>query len=310
MMSGILSCWRKKPAHATILSALSYLALLISTTSSFAATYSLPPVPKRLIGEEQYHSVVKGDYFQALAEQYNVGFLALMAANPGVDPFLPPDGKKLTIPSQMLLPYGERTGIVINLPELRLYYFQPDQSLVHVFPVGVGRLGLETPRTTSLIGEKREDPVWRPTEEMKARYLAEKGVVLADEVPPGPNNPFGKYALRLGTSQYLIHGTNQRFGIGMRASSGCIRMYDDDIKWLYENVPLGTQVKILDQPVKMSYEAAGVKLFEVHTPLSSDTVEAQLRASEAKLSTFLKDKANNYRSDIESATGLVVRVTQ
>jgi len=236
---------------------------------SIAKIYSLPAEGSRLIGETQFHQVEKGDYFQQIAEKYDVGFLALMTANPGVDPFLPTVGQKLVIPSQMLLPFGKREGIIINLPELRLYYFPENEDSVHVFPVGVGRQGLATPKTVSYIGEKRKDPVWRPTAEMKERYFAKHGKKMADEVPAGPNNPFGKYALRLGTSVYLLHGSNRRFGIGMRASSGCIRLYDEDIEWLYEHVKINTPVRIIDQTIKLSYEPKQ-KLLEVHSPLTTD----------------------------------------
>ena len=242
--------------------------VLLCSTQLQAIDYVLPEPGKRLLGEPAYHTVVKGDYFQAIAEQYDVGFLALMAANTGIDPFLPPIGHKLNIPTQLLLPFVRHEGLVINLPELRLYYFSPDKRYVHVFPVGIGRLGLETPKTTSYIGEKRINPVWRPTKALKQRYQ-QQGVMLADEIPAGPNNPFGKYAMRIGTSEFLIHGTNKRFGIGMRVSSGCIRMYDDDIAWLFNHVPLNTPIKIIDQPVKMSYEQTSGKLIEIHQPLSA-----------------------------------------
>ncbi|MGB1263460.1 MAG: L,D-transpeptidase family protein [Cognaticolwellia sp.] len=262
------------------------------TPISFAKSYSLPAEGSRLIGEEQYHIVEKGDYFQAIAEQYDVGFLALMTANPGVGPFLPEIGHKLTIPSQMLLPFGKREGIVINLPELRLYYFPDNEAKVHVFPVGIGRQGLATPKAVSYIGEKRKNPVWRPTAEMKARYLKERGKTLADEVPPGPNNPFGKYALRLGTSVYLLHGSNQRFGIGMRASSGCIRLYDDDIEWLYQHVKLNTPVRIIDQTIKLSYEPK-TKLIELHSPLTGDDGQQSRLEVTDSLLEFVGDLPDN-----------------
>lgn len=248
---------------------LSLFLLSFISTKSVAKSYDLPAPGSKLIGEVQYHQVVKGDYFQLIAEKYNVGFLALMAANPDVDPFLPTVGQQLIIPSQMLLPYGKREGIIINLPELRLYYFPENSDQVHVFPVGIGREGLATPKTVSYISEKRKDPVWRPTAEMKARYFVEHGKKLADEVPAGPKNPFGKYALRLGTSVYLIHGSNQRFGIGMRASSGCIRLYDEDIEWLYQNVKVNTPVRIVEQTIKLSYES-DKRLIEIHSPLTGD----------------------------------------
>ena len=237
-----------------------------------ATEYLLPDSSSRLIGEHQSHVVVKGEYFQQLAEQYNVGFLALMSANPGVDPFLPEAGKNIIIPTAMLLPYGERQGIVINLPELRLYYYSPEQNKVFVFPVGIGQEGLPTPNTTTFISDKRKNPTWRPTIAMRERYFKKNGKHLAKEVPAGANNPFGKYALRLGNSVYLIHGTNQRFGVGMRASSGCVRMYDDDIKWLFDNVAVNTSVKIINQPIKMSYEKGQKQLIEVHSSLAEENI--------------------------------------
>jgi L,D-transpeptidase ErfK/SrfK/L,D-transpeptidase YbiS len=252
--------------------------LLIYSVSflSLASVYNLPAPDSRLIGEQTIHKAIKGDYFQALAENYNVGFFALLAANPDVDPFLLKPGTNIIIPKQMLLPYGKREGIVINLAELRLYYYPKGEGLVYVFPVGIGRQGLETPHLTSFIGDKRRDPIWRPTKAMRERYFIEHGREMAKEFPAGPDNPFGKYALRIGTSEYLLHGTNKRFGIGMRASSGCIRMYDHDIEWLYNNIAVGTAIRILEQPIKMSYEHEG-KMIELHSPLTPDGM------SEAKL---------------------------
>ncbi len=243
------------------------LVLLYSFTIQ-ATEYTLPANNSRLLGTPIKHIVEKGDYFQKIAEKYNVGLLALIEANPDIDPFLPEKGTSLVIPAQLLLPYIKREGIVVNLPELRLYYFSPDTNTVHVFPVGIGQQGLETPRTFSYISEKRKNPTWTPSKEMQQRYLTKQGKKLPDKIPPGPNNPFGKYALRLGMSEYFIHGSNQRFGIGMRSSSGCIRMYDNDIKWLYDNVLLKTPVRIIDQPIKMSAETPTLKLIEIHQPLS------------------------------------------
>ena len=252
-----------------ISTALLFAFLFIFGVKTVSATvYETVKGKQRLIGQPTVHKVVKGDYFQQLAEQYNVGFLALLAANPEHDPFLLKIGSEVVIPNQMLLPFISQEGIVINLPELRLYYFSPDENKVHVFPVGIGRQGLSTPLTSTVIGDKRKDPVWRPTQEMQDRHFAQHGKYLAKEVPAGPDNPFGKYALRLGTSEYLIHGTNKRFGIGMRASSGCIRMYDENIKWLFDNVPVNTKVRVINQPVKMSYENGDKQLIEIHQPLS------------------------------------------
>jgi lipoprotein-anchoring transpeptidase ErfK/SrfK len=280
------------------------------TNFSFAKVYKLPAANSRLIGEVQYHQVAKGEYFQELAEKYNVGFLALMSANPGIDPFLPPVGEELIIPTQMLLPFGKRQGIVINLPELRLYYFPENSDQVHVFPVGIGRQGLETPKTISYISDKRKDPIWRPTEEMKERYLIEHGKKLADEIPPGPNNPFGKYALRLGTSVYLIHGSNRRFGIGMRASSGCIRLYDEDIEWLYQEVKINTPVRIIEQPIKLSYES-DKRLLEVHSPLTDEKGNAGQLIVSSSIKRFvgnLPENKNILQQQIAKPKGLVIEL--
>ncbi len=252
-----------------------------------AAIFQLPADGSRLIGEPAFYRVVQGDYFQQIAEYHNVGMLALIAANPEVDPFLPKVGSQIQLPTQMILPFAERKGIVINLSELRLYYFPPNEKLVYVFPIGIGRQGLSTPKVVSYIGEKRKDPTWYPPLEMRQRYLEEKGVALPKAVPAGENNPLGQYALRIGTSQYLIHGTNQRAGIGLRASSGCIRMYAQDIEWLYYNVHTNTQIRIVDQPIKMSYEASGEKLIEVHEPLSETSVSELFSIELPAIQTFI-----------------------
>jgi lipoprotein-anchoring transpeptidase ErfK/SrfK len=282
-----VSIYNKLLNHITYFVLLSFF---LASQLTYATEYDLPAKDFRLIGVDQNHKVKKGDYFQKIAEQYNVGFLALMAANPDIDPFLPELDSDIVIPRAMLLPYVKREGIVINLPELRLYYFLPQENKVHVFPVGIGREGLATPKATSYISSKRKDPTWRPTIAMRQRYFAEHGKEMLKEIAAGPNNPFGKYALRLGKSEYLIHGTNQRFGIGMRASSGCIRMFDDDIKWLFENIPLNTKVRIIEQPIKMSYESGGRRFIEVHSPLTVENVVQKSIITSAVKSFVGKDE--------------------
>ncbi len=255
--------------------------------AALAAVYSLPQNGSRLIGHTQVHIAQEGDYFQALAERYNVGFHALLAANPNIDPFLIPEGSDITIPSSMLLPATKLRGIVINLAELRLYYFPENGNTVHVFPVGIGKIGFDTPIMTSYISEKLEQPTWRPTEATKKRYYDQYQITLPKEVPPGPDNPFGNHALRIGTTVYLIHGSNQRFGIGMRASSGCIRMYDRDIKWLYDHVPFDTPVSIINQPVKISQEPDKSTLIELHQPLTLKNTKQTEPALEVQITELI-----------------------
>lgn len=243
---------------------------------ALANVYTLPENGSRLIGEIQMHTVVKGDFFQTIAKQYNIGILELMETNPGVDPFLPDVGTKLVIPTQMLLPDVPRTGIVINLPELRLYYFPKNGKEVHVFPVGIGRIGRETPEMVTKIKSRIPNPSWTPPASIRKEHLEERGEVLPRIVPAGPDNPLGKYAMQLsyGDGSYLIHGTNKDFGIGMRVSSGCIRLNPDDIEWLFHQAKYGDSVRIINQTVKTSSEPDGEQIIEVHSALSKSELDA------------------------------------
>ncbi|AIL72406.1 peptidase [Vibrio vulnificus] len=254
-----------------------FCAALMSWKSD-AATYDLPAEGSRLIGRIQHHVVEKGETMANIAKQYDVGFLALMAANKGVDPFLPQEGYVLSIPSEMVLPPVEYQGIVINLAELRLYYFEPELGKVHVFPVGIGRVGRDTPEMVTSIREKRPNPTWTPPASIRKEYR-EKGIELPKIVPTGPDNPLGEYALRLayGSGDYLIHGTNKDFGIGLRVSAGCIRMEPKDIEWLFSQVDKGQRVKIINQPVKVSLEPGRIVYLEAHEPLTrSNGVQDEL----------------------------------
>ena len=237
-----------------------------------ANTWPLPPPGSRLVGQNTVHVVEdNGGSLEAIAKKYNVGFLALLQANPGVDPYVPRPGSVLTIPLQTLLPDAPREGIVINLAELRLYYYQPGTNSVTVYPIGIGQLGGDTltPTMVTTISDKRANPTWTPTANIRARYKA-NGIDLPAVVPAGPDNPMGHHAIRLAAygGVYLLHGTNADFGIGMRVSSGCIRLRDGDIETLFRQVTPGTKVNIINTPIKASVETNGVLLVEVHQPLS------------------------------------------
>ncbi|MBC6503662.1 L,D-transpeptidase family protein [Citrobacter freundii] len=237
-----------------------------------ANTWPLPPPGSRVVGQNAVHVVEdNGGSLEAIAKKYNVGFLALLQANPGVDPYVPRPGSVLTIPLQTLLPDAPREGIVINLAELRLYYYQPGTNSVTVYPIGIGQLGGDTltPTMVTTISDKRANPTWTPTANIRARYKA-NGIDLPAVVPAGPDNPMGHHAIRLAAygGVYLLHGTNADFGIGMRVSSGCIRLRDGDIETLFRQVTPGTKVNIINTPIKASVEPNGVRLVEVHQPLS------------------------------------------
>ncbi|MRS13535.1 L,D-transpeptidase family protein [Enterobacteriaceae bacterium RIT691] len=255
------------------------LMALVAFTASLAAalparanTWPLPPAGSRLVGENRYHVVENdGGSLEAIAKKYNVGFLALLQANPGVDPYVPRAGSVLTIPLQTLLPDAPREGMVLNLAELRLYYYPPGKNSVTVYPIGIGQLGGDTltPTMVTTVSDKRANPTWTPTANIRARYKA-NGIDLPAVVPAGPDNPMGHHAIRLSAygGVYLLHGTNADFGIGMRVSSGCIRLRDGDIEKLFKQVTPGTKVNIINTPIKTSVEPGGVHLVEVHQPLS------------------------------------------
>nr|WP_216611945.1 L,D-transpeptidase family protein [Vibrio sp. RE86] len=238
----------------------------------------MPIEGSSIVGRTQYHQIEKGDTLANIAKQYDVGFLSLMAANKGVDPFLPQEDYVLTIPTKIILPNVQREGIVINLAELRLYYFEPEINKVHIFPVGIGRVGRDTPEMETSISQKRPNPTWTPPNSIRQEYL-EKGIELPRVVPAGPENPLGEYALRLahGVGDYLIHGTNKDFGIGLRVSSGCIRMEPKDIEWLFPQVKLGEKVTVINEPIKVALEPDRSVFLEAHEPLTrSDGIKQNL----------------------------------
>ncbi|KLP60344.1 L,D-transpeptidase LdtE [Enterobacter asburiae] len=246
------------------------LSSLGALNSARAMDYPLPPAGSRLIGQNQTYAIQEGDNkLQTIARRFNTAAQVILETNNTIAPVNPAPGTVITIPSQMLLPDTPREGIVVNLAELRLYYFPPGENIVQVFPLGIGQLGLETPVTTTRVSQKIPNPTWTPTPGIRARSL-EQGIKLPPVVPAGPNNPLGRFALRLGVGngEYLIHGTSAPDSVGLRVSSGCMRMNAPDIKALFEQVRVGTRVQIINEPVKFSVEPDGKRYIEVHRPLA------------------------------------------
>ncbi|GDX04166.1 L,D-transpeptidase [Buttiauxella sp. A111] len=244
------------------------------THSALAVTYPLPPEGSRLVGKSFVITVPEGNTqpLEYFAAQYDQGFSNMTEANPGVDLFLPRAGTQLTIPQQLILPDTARQGIVINVAEMRLYYYPEGSNTVQVLPIGIGQAGRETPRNwVTHVERKQEAPAWTPTANTRKEY-AREGKTLPAFVPPGEDNPMGLYAIYIG-KLYAIHGTNANFGIGLRVSQGCIRLRKDDIKYLFDNVPVGTRVQFIDQPVKTTLEPDGQRWLEVHEPLSRNRAE-------------------------------------
>ncbi|MCS2154893.1 L,D-transpeptidase [Scandinavium goeteborgense] len=250
------------------------LGLAAVIHSAQAVTYPLPPEGSRLVGAPLIVTVPEGNTqpLEYFAAQYGQGFSNMLEANPGVDPFLPKAGTALTIPQQLILPDTVREGIVINVAEMRLYYYPPGSNTVEVLPIGIGQAGRETPRNwVTKVERKQEAPAWTPTANTRREY-AKEGKTLPAFVPPGEDNPMGLYAIYIG-KLYAIHGTNANFGIGLRVSQGCIRLRKDDIKYLFDNVPEGTRVQLIDRPVKSTVEPDGLRWLEVHEPLSRNRAE-------------------------------------
>jgi L,D-transpeptidase ErfK/SrfK len=190
-----------------------------------------------------------------IGRRFDVGYEEIVAANPGVDPWLPGEGTRVTVPTRFVLPPGPRIGMVINTAEMRLYFYPApgtpwERRRVVTHPVGVGKVGLETPRGAFKVRDKVEGPSWTVPAELAAKFRAE-GLAFEPVMPPGPDNPLGDYALILDKPGYSIHGTNRPWAVGMRVSHGCVRLYPEDISTLFRRVPQGTPVRIVHLPYKV-----------------------------------------------------------
>lgn len=220
------------------------------------------PIQGDLAGRLGVYETRYEDTFAGIGNRLALGYLELVKANPGVDPWLPGEGTMITLPTQYVLPEARREGIVINLAEYRLYYFT--DGGVQVYPVGVGTAENPSPLTNAKVTMPLESPAWYPPASIRAEYEA-AGEYLPKMIPPGPGNPLGSHALLLSADGYLIHGTNKQFGVGMPVSHGCFRMYNEDISRFVYQVEKGTPVQIVHDAVKIGFSNGEVWL-EVHRP--------------------------------------------
>ena len=234
-----------------------------------AETLPLPPSDVDVIGKVTVTKARQDDTLLDIARRFDIGQDEIVLANPGVDRWLPREGTEVVIPSRYILPRAQRHGMVLNVPEMRLYYFPPAATgqppQVDTYPVSIGRMDWATPIGLTRVASKTENPSWRPPKSIQEEAEA-RGESLPEVIPPGPNNPLGNHALRLARPGYLIHGTNKPFGVGMRVTHGCVRMYPEDIEKLFPAVPVGTPVRIVDQPVKIGW-LFDTLYIEVHPPL-------------------------------------------
>ena len=262
------------------------LAGLFAAGSASALELPLPPPGEDIVGQVQVIKARYEDTFADLGSANDLGYLEMVAANPGVDPWLPGEGAEIILPTRFILPPGPREGIVINLAEYRLYYFPKGQNVVHTFPLGIGREGWGSPIAHTTIVAKTPNPGWTPPASIRAEHAAE-GDPLPAYVPPGPDNPLGPFKFTLGTPGYLIHGSNKKFGIGMRVSHGCFRMLNHNVLELAKIAPVGTSVRIVNEPYKFGVSAGKVYL-EAHAPLSDSGEPSVVDKHTAVINALLK----------------------
>lgn len=256
------------------------------------ATHAFELAPEtEVIGELQVTHVEGEDTLSDIARRFNVGYEEIVRANPGVDPWLPGVGRQIVVPTQFVLPDAPREGLVINLAQLRVFYFpkveegEPQTVITH--PIGIGKVGWATPEGTTKVTMKAKNPTWFPPASVRKEHLA-NGDPLPARVPPGADNPLGAYMMRLGWPSYLIHGTNKPYGVGLRSSHGCIRFYPEDIAELYDRIPVGTQVRVVNQPFVFGWhrDALYVQAF----PVLEDDEREHPKAAGALLNAAISDE--------------------
>ena len=300
---------------STLLAAAFAIVGFCNTAS--AVTYPLPTDGSRLVGQNQVITIPDDNKqpLEYFAAKYQMGLSNMLEANPGVDTYLPKGGSVLNIPQQLILPDTVHEGIIINSAEMRLYYYPKGTNTVIVLPIGIGQLGKDTPiNWTTKVERKKAGPTWTPTAKMHAEYAA-RGETLPAVWPAGPDNPMGLHALYIG-NLYAIHGTNATFGIGLRVSSGCVRLRADDIKYLFDNVPVGTRVQFVNQPVKTTVEPDGGRYMEVHEPLSRTEEEFNSTASvplpmtpaTTRFIAHMDSDSNVVKQVLEQRTGMPTRL--
>jgi L,D-transpeptidase ErfK/SrfK len=249
------------------------VVLAAAALPAHASIYTLTSPDQAIVGEDQTVITVYQDTLYDLARKYGVDSQELIRVNPGVDPWLPGAGKKVIIPGRLILPPGPHTGIIVNLPEHRLYYFpkvrrgQPVKVIT--YPVSIGKMDWRTPIGLTHVIGKIKNPVWYVPDGVRKEHLQE-GDPLPRVVPAGPDNPLGQFALRLaaGGGTYLIHGTNNPIAVGMPVTHGCVRLYPDDVAQLFPLVPVGTAVHIINDPIKVAW-VDGQLLLEAHPPIDA-----------------------------------------
>ncbi len=273
-----------------------------------ASVFQLPTDGTTVVGEDNSVTSVYEDTLPDLAHRYSLGYYEIIRANPGVDVWLPGADKQLLLPGRRILPTGPHEGIVVNLPEHRLYYYPKpkphEQPVVITYPVSIGKMDWRTPLGTTHVIAKIKHPSWYPPESIRKEHAA-NGDPIPKVVGPGPDNPLGDFALRLaaGNGEYLIHGTNNPTAVGMAVTHGCIRMYPEDVAALFAIVPVGTPVRLVNDPVKVAW-VNGELLLEAHPPVDAEgqTVEPDVNLLSQKLDQALGSNSAAIHWDLARTT--------
>ena len=280
--------------------------------------FQIDPVNDAVIGELQLTKVEGEDTFSDIARRFNLGYEELVRANPGVDPWLPGEGREIVLPTQFVLPNAPREGLVINLAQLRVFYYpkvaegvaegEPVTVITH--PIGIGKVGWSTPEGSTKVVSKTRNPTWFPPASVRKEHR-EAGDPLPAKVPPGPDNPLGVHMMTLGWPSYLIHGTNKPYGVGMRSSHGCMRFYPEDIAQLYDNIPVGTKVTVVNQPLVLGWHRDAMYLQAF--PVLEDDQREHPAGADAVLKAGISDemwdrvKAHNVSVDLDLVNRLVAK---
>src|ERR1700760_2704163 len=257
-----------------------------------------------IVGEVQLTSTSKDDTLTDIARRFNIGYEEILRANPKVDPWLPGADKEIVVPTEYILPNAPHEGIVVNIAAMRLFYFpkakkgEPQEVITH--PIGIGKVGWRTPEGVTKIVRRQKDPTWRVPESVRKEHH-ENGEGLQPGIGPGPKTPLGKYPFSLQWPSYLIHGTNKPAGVGLRSSHGCIRLYPEDIAQLYDAVPIGTQVRVVNQPFVFGWHEGNLYMqtFDVLEDDPRDWKKAQKKLISKSLAATLQKQLKSHNEQVD-----------
>ena len=256
-----------------------------------------------VVGAVQLTTATREDTLTDIARRFNIGYEEILRANPKVDPWLPGEGKVIVLPTQYILPNAPRQGVVINIAAMRLFYYPPhrkdEPQTVITHPIGIGKVGWATPEGVTKITRRQKDPTWRvPVSVLKEHK--ENGEILDPVIGPGPDNPLGRHAFYLEWPSYLIHGTNKPAGVGLRSSHGCIRLYPEDIAQLFDMVPIGTQVRVVNQPFVFGWQSGQLYMqaFDVLEDDPRDWKNAQRKLLNRSLAASLQKQLKSRNEQV------------